>query len=212
DSINRFGYSASAISILSSLYEEVGNIDKAVEILMKLEDIDTQKGQGYLQIGNLFYRKSNPQKAIEYFEKYLPFHPASEDVYLFTKLGELYEQIGNINKAVEYYSKLENINSFKGQGHFYSGLLYERKERWADALKEFEYVLEIKPKDSPLLLKIGKLYEKIGNNRKALEVYEKVIAIDPTKETELTIPMGRLYENIGEREMAIGLFKRGRML
>ncbi len=196
---------------LGSLYEQEQNIDKAVEALMKLEEIDTQKGQGYYQIGQLYNRKTNPHKAIEYFEKYIPFRPIS-DVDVFIKLGSLYEQVGNIGTATKFYRKLEEVNSYKGQGHYYIGLLYERKERWANALKEFEYVLEIKPKDSHLLLKIGRLYEKIGDNKKALEMYKNVIALDPTKTTELNIPMGRLYENIGEREMAIGLFKSGRIL
>ena len=197
---------------LGSLYERIGNIDKAVETLMKLEGIDTQKGQGYYQIGQLFVRQTNPQKAIEYFERYLSFHPISEGVYLFTKLGELYKQIGNIDKAVEYYSKLENINSHKGQGHYYIGLLYEIKERWTDALKEFEYVSMIRPYDSEVLLRIGKLYDNIGDDKKAIEVYKKIIDIDPSRIEELNPQIAKLYEKTGEREKALSIFKKGRML
>jgi tetratricopeptide (TPR) repeat protein len=207
DSINRFGYSASAISILSSIYEEINRIDKAVETFMKLEESDTQKGQGYYQLGRLFNRKSNPQKAIEYFEKYLPFRPIS-DADIFITLGNLYELVGNIDKAVNNYIRLEDINSHRGNGHYYIGLLYEKKGRLVDALKEFEYSLEIMPTNSNILLKIGELYENIGNNRKALEIYKKAIAIDPIKEIELNHAIARCYEKIGERVMALSILKR----
>ena len=176
---------------------------------MKLEDIDTQKGQGYYQIGNLFNRKSNPQKAIEYFEKYLPYRHIS-DINIYSTLGNLYEQAGDIDKAVEIYSKLEGINYSKGQGHYYIGLLYAKKERWTDALKEFEYALKISPKDSKLLVKIGELYEKTGNNIKALEIYKKVIAIDPTKAIEANLSMSRIYEKMDEKGKAISYFNESR--
>ena len=196
-------------STLGNLYEQTGNIDKAVEAFMKLEGFDTQKGQGYYQIGHLFNRKSNPQKAIEYFEKYLPYRHIS-DINIFSILGNLYEQAGDIDKAVEIYSKLEGINYSKGQGHYYNGLLYAKKERWTDALKEFEYALKISPKDSKLLVKIGELYEKTGNNVKALEIYKKVIAIDPTKAIEANLSMSRIYEKLGEKEKAISYFNESR--
>ena len=196
-------------STLGNLYEQTGNIDKAVEAFMKLEGFDTQKGQGYYQIGHLFNRKSNPQKAIEYYEKYLPYCHIS-DVSIFSILGNLYEQAGDIDKAVEIYSKLEGINYSKGQGHYYNGLLYAKKERWTDALKEFEYALKISPKDSKLLVKIGELYEKTGNNIKALEIYKKVIAIDPTKAIEANLSMSRIYEKLGEKEKAISYFNESR--
>ena len=196
-------------STLGNLYEQTGNIDKAVEAFMKLEGIDTQKGQGYYQIGNLFNRKSNPQKAIEYFEKYLPYRHIS-DINIFSILGNLYEQAGDIDKAVEIYSKLEGINYSKGQGHYYNGLLYAKKERWTDALKEFEYALKISPKDSKLLVKIGELYEKTGNNIKALEIYKKVIAIDPTKAIEANLSMSRIYEKMDEKGKAISYFNESR--
>ncbi len=196
-------------SILGNLYEQTGDINKAVETLMKLEDFDTQKGQGYYQIGQLFNRKSNPQKAIEYFEKYLPYRHIS-DINTYSTLGNLYEQAGDIDKAVEIYSKLEGVNYSKGQGHYYNGLLYAKKERWADALKEFEYALKISPKDSKLLVKIGELYEKTGNNIKALEIYKKIIAIDPTKAIEANLSMSRIYEKLGEKEKAISYFNESR--
>src|SRR3989338_7985734 len=199
----------SIFSTLGNLYEQTGDINKAVETLMKLEGIDTQKGQGYYQIGHLFNRKSNPQKAIEYFEKYLPYRHIS-DINIFSILGNLYEQAGDIDKAVEIYSKLEGINYSKGQGHYYIGLLYAKKERWTDALKEFEYALKISPKDSKLLVKIGELYEKTGNNIKALEIYKKVIAIDPTKAIEANLSMSRIYEKLGEKEKAISYFNESR--
>src|SRR3972149_4349427 len=199
----------SIFSTLGNLYEQTGNIDKAVEAFMKLEGFDTQKGQGYYQIGHLFNRKSNPQKAIEYFEKYLPYRHIS-DINIFSILGNLYEQAGDIDKAVEIYSKLEGINYSKGQGHYYIGLLYAKKERWTDALKEFEYALKISPKDSKLLVKIGELYEKTGNNIKALEIYKKVIAIDPTKAIEANLSMSRIYEKLDEKGKAISYFNESR--
>src|SRR3989338_5088495 len=58
DSVSRYGYTVSVIHNLASIYEQIGNIDKAVGTLLKLENIDTQKGQGYRNIGQLFERKS----------------------------------------------------------------------------------------------------------------------------------------------------------
>jgi tetratricopeptide (TPR) repeat protein len=202
----RFCCLLSAIHILSYMYEQSGNLDKAEKILMKLEGIDTQKGQGYYYIGQLFSRKSDPQKAIEYFEKYLPFRPIS-DSSIFITLGSLYEKVGNINKAVEYYYKLENINSSKGDGHYNIGLLYEKEGRWDDAINEFEYAFQLRPDNSEMLLKIGQLYEKTRDNRKALEMYKKAISIDPLKEAELNLSIAKLYEKIDNREKALSLFK-----
>ena len=196
---------------LGNLYERIGDINNAVETLMKLEDIDTQKGQGYYQIGHLFNRKSNPQKAIKYFEKYLPYRPIS-DTDVFVKLGNLYEQVVDINNAVRIYTELEGINSTRGQGYYYIGILYERKGKWADAIKQFEYIIQLRPKDSEMLLKIANLHEKIGNYKKALEMYKLVVNIDPLREIKLKSVITRLYEKIGERNMVLQLFKKNRKL
>jgi len=211
DTTGRFCCLFSTIHILSLIHEQIGNIDKAVETWLKLESFDTQKGQGYYHIGSMFNRKLNPQKAVEFFEKYLPFRPHS-DTGIFLMLGNLYEQIGVIDKALEMYKKLENIDSYEWQGHYYIGLLYEKKESWADALVEFENVLKIKPEDSQMLLKIGQLYERVGNNKRAIEIYRNVIVLDPLKESQLSLLISKLYEKMGEREKALFLFKKTKVL
>ena len=110
------------------------------------------------------------------------------------------------------YKKLENIDSYEWQGHYYIGLLYEKKESWADALVEFENVLKIKPEDSQMLLKIGQLYERVGNNKRAIEIYRNVIVLDPLKESQLSLLISKLYEKMGEREKALFLFKKTKVL
>ncbi|MBI3585455.1 MAG: hypothetical protein HY096_16085, partial [Nitrospinae bacterium] len=140
DNMNRFGHTINSIYNLSSIYEQSSNIDKALGVLLKLEDFDTQKGQGYLQIGHLFNRKSNPQKAIEYFEKYLPYRHIS-DVNIFSTLGSLYEQAGNIDKAVETLLKLEDFDTQKGQGYLQIGHLFNRKSNPQKAIEYFEKYL-----------------------------------------------------------------------
>ena len=63
-----------------------------------------------------------------------------------------------------------------------------------------------------MLLKIGQLYERVGNNKRAIEIYRNVIVLDPLKESQLSLLISKLYEKMGEREKALFLFKKTKVL
>jgi len=68
---------------LAHLYLVTGQLQKAKEQLLWLcENAPSQKAQGkfYLELGKIFEKESNPQKALEFYKKYLKVYPGDKKI------------------------------------------------------------------------------------------------------------------------------------
>lgn len=77
--------------------------------------------------------------------------------------------------------------------------------------EQLEEMLKSDPEDAFLLFAYAKEFEKINNKPQALEIYLKLLQIDP-KYVGTYYHLGKLYEDMEDKEKAIQIYDQGILL
>lgn len=88
------------LSYLGISYKDLGEYDKAIEILLKGLQEDYERPDIHNAIGVCYFKKEMYQKAIEHFTAAVDFNPASAIDY--ANLGVNYSRLGENEKAKEF--------------------------------------------------------------------------------------------------------------
>ena len=64
--------------------------------------------------------------------------------------------------------------------HYNLGVIFQKENRWKEAVREYEKVLELKPDDADANFNLALIYDTIKNDRKkAVFYYERYLDINP---------------------------------
>jgi len=133
--------------------------------------------QNHNNLGDMYARQEEFQKAIEEFQKAIELKPNYGDAY--HNLANVYHKIGEDNLALENYQKAISLNPKLWQSYQNIAAVYFIQGE-TDLTKEFlEEALVINPNNAELHNNMGLLYLKLGEKQKAKEEFEKALQIDP---------------------------------
>ena len=97
---------------IKSLYEnhrDLGQYDKAINVLKNLYDIDQENPIYLIEIGEIYLDGyNNPDKAILHFKKVIEINPENPKAYM--ELGRSYEKKGDYENASRLYAKTVEIS------------------------------------------------------------------------------------------------------
>ena len=86
-------------------YRNLGQYDKALQILQKLYDLDSENETYLVDIGNIYLHGHNdPKQAIFHFKKAIEANPANVKAYI--DLGKAYEKQGDYEAVLSTYTDL----------------------------------------------------------------------------------------------------------
>jgi tetratricopeptide (TPR) repeat protein len=120
-----------------------------------------------------------------------------KSVYIYQKLMQIASQEKDYNKAIEISKKAltdfpKNPNLTQDQGE-----LYVKTGNTQGALENFEYLAGIKPSSVEYNLYAGSMNEKLNKDDRAIEYYNKVLALSPGNVTA-NFNMASIYYNKGK--------------
>jgi serine phosphatase RsbU (regulator of sigma subunit) len=117
-------YKASATSNKAYMYEDYGDIIKAIECYMEALKIQEQikdlegVANTYLNLGVVYSNQDNKEKAFEFYNKayaiQLKINYKIGAAYSLNNIGNFYEEKNDYNKALEYYFKSLKLNEEVG--------------------------------------------------------------------------------------------------
>lgn len=99
---------------------------------------------------------------------------------------QAYKQ-GDMVKAIEYLREGTRIDALAYRLHYHLGLLYGKQGRVYDAIQELQTALDINGRHFPALKNLAVLYQKAGFRNKAIEVWERALAVAPDEPTRQSI-------------------------
>lgn len=205
-----------------------GDIDSAAESSLKSIKIAEEIGitgrklaGPYLNLGTLFARLKNYEKAIEYYNKSREiaeetnWEPGKARVN--TNLGNIYRFQNKFKEALSNYKEAEvyfrKVNDFKNLGTTLNniGALYKKMSDYNKARQYYSMALEFENKLQPQLVgllnrNICILYAKENNFAEALKYYEISKSCN-----EITGNNDRLlddFDYIGEAYANLGQYKK----
>jgi len=182
--VNLFAFSyqeIKSIYLKSYNYEKMGDFKDAIKVLIPLYK---KYPNGYtlnLRLGWLFYLNKDYKNALIHYEKASKIYPYSLEpklgmmrVYLAMQNYKKVLDIGNIVLKTDYYSYY---------GNYYDVLGFEGIKNYKTALSLVNKMLTIYPTDVLYLSELGKIYFYMGEIKKAKEVFENVLILDPNNIT-----------------------------
>lgn len=133
--------------------------------------------QNHNNLGDMYARHGDYQKAIEEFQTAIRLKPNYADAY--HNLANVYYQIGKDDLAKEGYLKALELNPILWQSHQNLATLAFNKNNFKEAEEHLLKAIEINPQVPDLYTNLGIVYYHIGDKQKAKEYFQKALILDP---------------------------------
>ena len=152
-------------------YLQKGQLDKAIKEFERLVEDDPNDVRTLLKIGDLQVRKGDQQaatktygsvakyysdqgfflKAVAVYKHILKLDPNLQDIN--QRLAELYQQLGLVSDAINQYRAICE--------------LYEKEEKWDEALRVLRKMVELDADNVPSRVKLADVLARQGKNEEA---------------------------------------------
>ena len=184
---------------IAAMYLEKSAYDKALEYFQQAENIyananlvPTTLGLTYFNMGVCYNRKKQNHKALVYYQKAIksfennPNTSKKQFIKLYNSLSIAYRDLNQVEKAMAYIQqalKLQREMPYKKEITLTTlGYLYLKKGQQTAAQKVLKEALELyrdkkHPNVAKIYLTLGQCWAKESKHKKALEAYQKGIAI-----------------------------------
>ncbi len=90
-----------------------------------------------------------------------------------------------LERALEEYHIIDEYAQRDPWVHAQRAALYKELERHEEEQKEYEEILQVDPENNEILVRLGKLYFRKGENAKGLKIYDQLKHLDGSKAGEL---------------------------
>jgi tetratricopeptide (TPR) repeat protein len=168
-------------------YYESGMPDSALIVYKKAVAVDSNYTLAYNNLGVLSFNKKQFGDAIGYFTR--SYKADTNNVQALANIGAAYQNSGNGEKALYYYTKglSKDANNAMIRGNLANmyvagGMQDFNNKNYDRAMEQFMAALKYNPNSPDALGNIGAVYQSKGDNAKAVEYYQKALAIDPKNE------------------------------
>lgn len=220
---------------LGLLYSNLGEFQKALELLGKVFEISREVGnvgeEGNVlnDIGNIYLRLGDFRKAIDCYVQALDISrrlgDQNKQAVRLGNLGIAYARLGNIDNAISYYQEAiqlseENGNlAAKRDGLGNLANLYTYLGQFTAAIELYEQAMWIsrqigdKRGEGHNLGNLGLAYAGLSDFRKAIGYYQESLAISKEignrlSESTALGNLGNAYVNLGDIEKALQYHKQ----
>jgi tetratricopeptide (TPR) repeat protein len=183
-----------------------------------------------ISLGNAYKAFSNPQKAIEQYEKALPIVREIGDTRgesgCYINLGLAYKLLSNPKKTIEQYEKALPIvkdrgdrrgesGCYIGLGNAYRALLSNPQKAREQYEKALPIVKDLGDRggEAACYIGLGNAYYDLSNPQKAIEYYEKALPIvgeinERGGEADCYINLGNAYSALSNPQRAIEYYEK----
>ena len=132
--------------------------------------------QNHNNLGDMYGRHGDLDKAIEEFKKAIDLNPGYGDA--FHNLANIYLQQRKIDLAIENYKKATEINPNLWQSYSNLSGIYFRQENYQEAEKYINLAIEVNPNVSMSYYNLAVIYHKLGREN-IKPILEKALNLDP---------------------------------
>jgi len=133
--------------------------------------------QNHNNLGDMYYRHQQPEKAIEEFQKAIELNPRYAAAY--HNLANVYHSQKKYQLAIENYQKATSINPHLWQSWQNLASIYFNQKAYKQAEEAFKKSIEANPQNIHSRVGLAIFYLKTGEKEKAKEQVKTAIKIDP---------------------------------
>jgi tetratricopeptide (TPR) repeat protein len=202
---------------LAYVYREMGQNDKALEVMKKSVQVDSTSVYAWSNLGLAYRDMKENDLAAEAFQKVVALSPEEPDVKFgaLASLGDIMFDRKEFQKALEYYSQAAEITTEDAALQYQVGATNYQIENYQDAVEAFKKCTALtKDKDPALysdaMYNLGISYLKLKNYDEAIGTFQTLLQTQES--AEIHEMLGSAYGEKGLKEQAIEEFKKARAL
>ncbi|GAU87739.1 hypothetical protein RvY_00544 [Ramazzottius varieornatus] len=159
--------------VIGNYYSLLEQSDRAIEHYSKALRANSENQTAWLNLGYEYMGLKNYTRATSSFQKVVELNPL--DLRAWISLGKVAEAEHKRPEAALYFFKATQVSPADPRGWKALGNVCELMEKMEDAMKAYWQAYLCGEKEEPVLVKLGKLYEKANQKKSALTVYEKYV-------------------------------------
>ncbi|WP_437915450.1 tetratricopeptide repeat protein [Sorangium sp. So ce302] len=178
------------LATLGALYEETGDVDKAIGIYRRALALDGKHIDTRLRLVHLLQTAGELDAAIREYELLIKAAPGNAD-FVF-ELCETLIQRGDRPKALALLTQLEGRVADEAETLAAVADFYERVEEKDRALKVLQRLAGAAGGDPSHLVDLGDRYFQAGDKKKALETWARIKQVVPSR-ARAAATLGEVY-------------------
>lgn len=191
---------------LGNLYYAFGRIDLAIAATEKADQIAKNNEWYKIQLTELYRKTDNSKKLIGVYNELIKLKPSVLEYYY--ALGNAYTLSGKITDAIGVFNRVEKMVGVTEPVSLQKQKLWNAVGEKEKALKEVERLSETYPQERKYYAIMAEQYMQQKQYPKALENYNKMLALDTTDEY-IHISLAEYYKKTGDSEKAYRELKKG---
>ena len=190
---------------LAQYYNALKDTKKSVECIKKAAALQPDNDTYMETLAQIYIRQQDFAQAIPVVEKI--YDRDKERLDLLEMLFQLYQQVGQNDKAVEVLNRIEAIDGKNERISVAKSEIFARMGDKKKAIAEMKALAEKYPNDLNYLAMYGETMMMNGQVKKALKVYDRVLAQEPDNNRVL-MSLRTYHLALDHREIADSLTER----
>lgn len=136
-----------------------------------------------IRLGWLDYMAGSYTESVTYYNKSLSLMPYSEEARFGLILPKL--ALGKMTEVISLYKEIIENSPNNTQANYRLGLIYYEQKEFSTAYNHFHKVVQLYPFDYDSLLMLAWTQFKLGRNREAKMIFQKVLMYSPNDASAL---------------------------
>ncbi|MHC5122945.1 MAG: tetratricopeptide repeat protein [Planctomycetota bacterium] len=190
---------------LGNSYMEVGDTDKAFEVLLRAVQINPLLSEANMNLGNVYLTKKMPLQAVEQYEKALTI--ISNDAKAMNNLASAYMQLGDYPKAESYYKTALSLDPEYIDVYQNLANAMQMQGRYEDAISQLKAGVVLNPDNANSFLLLGQICRQTQHFFDAEKYLLKALALDPFL-SAARVSLGYVYLDQGRLQWAESTFQK----
>ncbi|MEE9551435.1 MAG: lipopolysaccharide assembly protein LapB [Gammaproteobacteria bacterium] len=188
--------------------------DKAIEVFIKMLEVDSETVETHLALGNLFRRRGEVDRAIRIHQNLIarPTLDKEQRALALLELGMDYMRSGLLDRAESLFKELVETGSHTVQAYTELLEIYQQEQDWEDAINtarklEFASGTILNSTIAQYYCEQAEVLRLQEQNKAARENLRKALSIDP-KCARASLIEASMLHNSGKAKHAIKAYQR----
>lgn len=146
-----------------------------------------------MQLGSIYVRDGQDEKAIPYYEQIITFHP--DNLQAMVSLGGIFRRLKRYEDSVNILHKAQEIEPNSPIINYNLGFTLKEMGNYEDAIDSFETVINKKPDDVLAYNHLGSIYFSKKEYDKSISAFKKGLQVDQNHPI-LNYNLAHVYEDM----------------
>jgi tetratricopeptide (TPR) repeat protein len=186
-------------------YRRRGELTAALRDLRTASGLEPRATRPIEELGDVNYALERYSRAAESYEAYVKLDDRSAQVYY--KLGLTRFRRGDATGAVTALQKAIAVRDRFPEAHYLLGLCLADQNQLQQAITAVERAVQEAAALMPAREELAGLYQRAGDEGKAIEQLEAIAALDPGR-SERLVAVGLAYARSGRTDLAVVTLRR----